>query len=255
MVVKGEKQHMSQGSTDALIGVMTVSLFIILLAFFILLNSIAVLDEQKMLSAIGSLLESFGVDSGGYSVIDGTGDKPDLPAFSNELDGRVGHIDFSDLYVADDNLSQEIKILSDPRGSMVRIPAKILFEPSDINLRPSASPFLNRLGDIIHKNKYPIDISGHLDNMPHAEGVGVTNRELSTIRALRVLEYLIKKKSISSDRITALGWGEHRPVASNKTAETRELNRRVDIVFVHKKEKKKPKGWFIFKDFFFKSLE
>ncbi len=255
MALKRKKQFMTQSSTDSLLGVMTVSLFIILLAFFILLNSIAVVDEQKMLLALGSLLESFGVDSGGYSVINGTGDKPDLPAYSSDIHGRVGHIDFSDLYVADENLSQEIEVLSDPRGSMVRIQARILFEPADMNIRPSAFSILNTLGDIINRNSYPVEILSYLDNVPHAENAGITNRELSAIRSLSLLKYLIKEKRISPGRITALGWGEHGPVASNKTAKTRELNRRVDIVFVHKKEMKKPKRWFIFKDFFFKSLE
>ena len=51
--------------------IVSVSLFMILLTFFILLNSLAVPDEKRRRAAIGSLNENFGVLSGGFSLLDG----------------------------------------------------------------------------------------------------------------------------------------------------------------------------------------
>ena len=230
---------------------MTVSLFIILLAFFILLNSIAVLNEQKVVAAIGSLLGSFGQKTGGYSVIDGTGEK-NFSIIENPL---LGRIDFSDLLVPDTTLSQQIKILTNVRGSVIRIPANILFPGGETTISPSGYELMDRLSKALQKNEYPVEISSHTDNIPIRKNQEPSNREISAMRALRLLEYITETKKIPINRISAFGWGEYRPAYSNRTKETRKQNNRVDILFVHKFQKQKPKGGFIFKDFFFRSFE
>ena len=116
----------------------TISLFIILLAFFILLNSIAVLNEQKVVAAIGSLLGSFGQKTGGYSVIDGTGEKNLLIPVAT----HTGRIDFSDIIADEPALSQQIQILTDPRGSLVRVPSEALFHQSETAITSSGYPSL-----------------------------------------------------------------------------------------------------------------
>jgi len=245
-----EKKNVTPKIGNNVIQVMTISLFIILLAFFILLNSIAVLNEQKVFAAIGSLLGSFGIKTGGYSVLEGTGEKFQ---FSTAGAGK-SPIDFSVLFKGDDSFFRKIMILSTSRGSIVRIPIDQLFEHSEIKIKPSGYEILRRLAILINKTKYPIEISGHTDNIPIEEG-RISNRELSVVQALYVLKYFIETAKILPDRITALGWGEYRNAFSNQTRETRELNRRIDIIFLHKKMKQKPAGGFIFKDFFFKTLE
>jgi chemotaxis protein MotB len=245
-----EKKNVGPKIGDNVIQVMTISLFIILLAFFILLNSIAVLNEQKVFAAIGSLLGNFGIKTGGYSVLESIGEKY---KFSPAETGK-SPIDFSDLFKDGGPFSREIMILSTPRGSIVRISADQLFEKSEIKIKSSGYEILRRLTGIIKKNKYPVEISGHTDNVPIEVG-GISKRELSVIQALHVLKYFIEIEKIPPDRLTALGWGEYRNAFSNQTRETRELNRRIDIIFLHKKMKQKPAGGFIFKNFFFKTFE
>lgn len=63
--MKQKKGQSQGGSGQAGIRVLTVALFIILLAFFIVLNSIAVIDESRTLAALGSLIGSFGILPGG----------------------------------------------------------------------------------------------------------------------------------------------------------------------------------------------
>ena len=77
--------------------------------------------------------------------------------------------------------------------------------------------------------KYPgtkIEVDGHTDNT----GTAAYNQKLSERRAAAVKDYLIKEAGVDSSKITAVGYGQTKPVADNKTAAGRALNRRVEIL-------------------------
>jgi OOP family OmpA-OmpF porin len=67
-------------------------------------------------------------------------------------------------------------------------------------------------------------------------GSAAYNQQLSQRRAQSVRDYLIQNFDISPDRLTAKGFGEERPVASNDTSEGRSKNRRIQAVFTAEKE-------------------
>jgi OOP family OmpA-OmpF porin len=69
-------------------------------------------------------------------------------------------------------------------------------------------------------------IEGHTDNV----GTPEDNRELSQRRAASVVNYLVDSFQISPSRLTAVGYGDTRPVADNRTEEGKRLNRRIDAV-------------------------
>lgn len=72
--------------------------------------------------------------------------------------------------------------------------------------------------------EYIVEVAGYTDST----GVYAANQALSEVRAIRVREYLISQ-GVNPESITARGYGEAGPVASNATAEGREANRRVEI--------------------------
>jgi outer membrane protein OmpA-like peptidoglycan-associated protein len=79
--------------------------------------------------------------------------------------------------------------------------------------------------------KYPgfkIKIEGHTDYI----GTEKYNQGLSERRAGAVMKYLVKRGGIDGKRLTAVGYGESKPVASNKTNEGRAKNRRVEILIL-----------------------
>ena len=79
--------------------------------------------------------------------------------------------------------------------------------------------------------KYPnnkIELDGHTDSI----GTEKYNQKLSESRAEAVKKYLVEKGGCSASNITAVGYGETRPVASNKTREGRAQNRRVEILIL-----------------------
>ncbi len=86
-------------------------------------------------------------------------------------------------------------------------------------------PILKKLSE-----EYEIIVEGHTDNVPINTPQFPSNWELSTARATTVVKYLISK-GIPPPKISAIGYGEFRPVVSNDTPENRQKNRRV-VFFV-----------------------
>ena len=78
--------------------------------------------------------------------------------------------------------------------------------------------------------KYPrlkLRIEGHTDST----GSDETNKTLSQQRADAVKNYLVSQDGLAAEQISAIGFGESHPVASNETADGRSQNRRVEFIF------------------------
>jgi OOP family OmpA-OmpF porin len=104
----------------------------------------------------------------------------------------------------------------------------ILFDTDKANIKPEYDNQLNKVADFMAK--YPetkAEIDGHTDSI----GSASYNQKLSQRRADSVRDYLIKNFSIAPERLTAKGFGEEQPVASNDTKEGRSQNRRIEAVF------------------------
>ena len=76
---------------------------------------------------------------------------------------------------------------------------------------------------------HPIVVEGHTDNVPISSAQFPSNWELSTARATTVVRFLISR-GLDRNRLSASGYADLHPIASNATAAGRELNRRVEIV-------------------------
>jgi len=245
--MRSKKNRGGKAAAPDLIQIMTISLFVILLAFFILLNSIAVIDNQKKLAVLDSLIGTFGVMTGGKSIVEGKGGTITLP----DMEHQSSHVDFSDLMVGAEDIVRVIRITTDHRGTVMILPAHLLFEPFAPGLLAGGRNLLDRIALAIRKNDLPVQIVAHTDDGPPPEGVRMSNRELSTLWATDILGYFVGEKGLNPVRFTAYGWGASRPVVTNKTRETRQMNRRIELVFVHEAPPGKPRGIFTFKNFFF----
>lgn len=144
-------------------------------------------------------------------------------------------------------LSQEIKdkqvkLEMMEKGLVITFLADVLFDSGKTKIKPETYPILDKVVQVLKENvpELSVGIEGHTDNQPIKFSGWKSNWELSTARALSVLHYLIDQKGISPDRVSALGYGEYRPIASNDTKEGRHLNRRVEIVILPKVTKVKP---------------
>jgi len=102
---------------------------------------------------------------------------------------------------------------------------KVQFVTGSANLTKAAKAELDKGATILKEHpKVNISIEGHTDNTGTAAG----NQKLSEKRAAAVKDYLAKQ-GISEDRMRTSGYGQNKPIADNKTAAGRALNRRVDF--------------------------
>jgi len=102
----------------------------------------------------------------------------------------------------------------------------VLFDTGKAELNPSAKPRLDQLAQVLREQPHRlVQVDGFTDNT----GSDALNMELSRNRAMAVESSLLAR-GIDSTRITATGYGKSFPVASNKDASGRQLNRRVEVI-------------------------
>lgn len=129
---------------------------------------------------------------------------------------------------------KQVRLQMMEKGLVITFVADVLFDSGKAELRHEACPTLDKVADVLAENvpEFNIGIEGHTDNQPIKYSAWKSNWELSTARALSVLHYLSDERRISPQRLSAVGYGEYRPVATNATGKGRQLNRRVEIVIL-----------------------
>ena len=129
---------------------------------------------------------------------------------------------------------KQIKLQMMEKGLVITVVGDLLFDSGKAKIRSEARPLLDKVAAILKDNmaQFNVGIEGHTDNVPIKSSGWKSNWELSTARALSVLHYLLNEQGISPERLSAIGYGEYRPVASNDTKDGRKQNRRVEIVIL-----------------------
>ncbi|MFA5857911.1 MAG: OmpA family protein [Elusimicrobiota bacterium] len=108
------------------------------------------------------------------------------------------------------------------------------FESGKADVTPDMNAMLDKLAPVFDDLKNDILVEGHTDNRPINSPQFPSNWELSTARATSIIKYLINSKGMAPKRLSAIGYGEFRPVAVNDSEENMQKNRRV--VFLIKTE-------------------
>jgi chemotaxis protein MotB len=106
------------------------------------------------------------------------------------------------------------------------------FDSGSATIKPESLAALDRIASILAIRTYNLRIEGHTDNIPIHTARIVSNWELSTARATELVRLLIIRHRIAPERLSAAGYAQYHPVASNLTAQGRAQNRRVDIVIL-----------------------
>lgn len=103
----------------------------------------------------------------------------------------------------------------------------LTFASGKAELRPEHFSLLTRVQRVMREfPEAPVTVEGHTDSRGNDE----FNRALSQRRAIAVREYLLANMPISAERISAVGYGEDRPIATNDTEEGRTKNRRIEVI-------------------------
>ena len=122
----------------------------------------------------------------------------------------------------------QVAVIETERGITVEINDSLLFSPGRAELAPAAEQAIRGVGSVFATTEFPVTIEGHTDDIPISTPLFPSNWELSAVRATTVLRIMMTA-GVTADRLTAIGYGDQRPVAANATAEGRARNRRVAI--------------------------
>ena len=139
-------------------------------------------------------------------------------------------------YLEDQDLGSDVSVSMDSKGIFVEMKDAILFESGRAELKPEGIEVLKKLEGLISDFDNELVIEGHTDNVPMTSGRFPSNWELSTARAVTVVRYLSESLDIDPGRLSAVGYGEYRPIKPNDTAENRAANRRVNILIIFNEE-------------------
>lgn len=139
---------------------------------------------------------------------------------------------------------RQVKLEMMGKGLVITVVGDVLFDSGKAKIRPESYPILDKVATVLKENvpKLNVGIEGHTDNVPIKFSGWKSNWELSTARSLSVLHYLVEERDISPERVSAIGYGEYRPIDSNNTKEGRQSNRRVEIVILPQFTKAKETG-------------
>jgi chemotaxis protein MotB len=136
-----------------------------------------------------------------------------------------------DAYAAQHGFANDVHTSVQPRGLVIRVLTdRLLFPSGSATLIPQAQPLLSEIAALVNiDSTHPIAVEGNTDNVPIHGGAFPSNWELSTARASMVVRFLITK-GVYTRRLSASGYSDLRPIASNASAQGRARNRRVEIV-------------------------
>jgi chemotaxis protein MotB len=236
---RGKKQN-SEGSAGGGWEVVYSGFVLILLCFFIMLSSFSSMEEAKIMRFVKSFIDAVGILPGGLKFDQGS---TVLPGSADMVDSddQLAQI-FAELEELSGRLKKEndITLAYSSKGLVMRLTDRALFEVGVAAISPQALPLLKKVGETISRTDFEVRIEGHSDDLPIKTAQFPSNWELSTARAVNVLRYFIETGTISSQRLSAAGFGEFQPLVPNDSIEHRAQNRRVEIIFLNSDQTPNP---------------
>ena len=211
-------------------------LMTLLMVFFVLLFTMGSVDTKRLKSFQGSLQSGLGILKEGQKVDikfigpPPTSDHGKQKEMVEELEEMLGE--------SIKSLDSEPGILTvhTKEGVVIRLQDSILFASGSADINLKAFTVLEEIAKIIKEFPHPVRIEGHTDNDPIHTEKFASNWELSTARSVNVVKFFIDKGKIPPVRLSAVGYGETRPLFSADTLEHKVKNRRVEIILVEEEK-------------------
>ncbi len=208
----------------------------LLMAFFIMLYSMSVINMNRFRQVAVSIKSGFG----GTGNAEGKSGK----ASGFKLDGLeirdgVAGVPWSVVRkiqkrVEAKGLEKYVKFRGDERGLIVSLATdKVLFPKGQAELSPKALQIIDAVADAVRGIPNTISVEGHTCDLPVVSEKYPSNWELSTSRATAVVRHFVEEAWISPERLSAAGYADSKPLVPNTSEKNRSLNRRVDIIILN----------------------
>lgn len=221
----------------------------LLFAFFVVMYAVSSVNEGKYKVLSNSLTNAFRNTTGQaggqpLAVIQGVYPMPPKPVFKadkavdqkkaeeskkekrQQMKSVAGNI----MEALQPLVAQgKVRLLETSRGVTIEINDSVLFPAGQARLQPASASAMSTIAQVLAGADFPVTIEGHTDNVPISTPQFPSNWELSAMRATTVLR-VFNDGGVGAERLTAIGYGETRPVETNTTPEGRARNRRVSIL-------------------------
>jgi chemotaxis protein MotB len=135
-------------------------------------------------------------------------------------------------YLVKQGAQSKVSLEITRRGLIVSLKEAGFFDSGKATIKPEAYELINTIAEVVTQYNNPMRFEGHTDNIPISSAQFPSNWELSTTRATMAVKYLLNNFDVDSNKISATGYAEFRPLADNATPEGRARNRRVDLVML-----------------------
>jgi len=207
----------------------------LLLTFFVLLLSFSSTKEDDFKKAMGSLQGALGVLAGDpiltspikLNVPILRGDITEARPTMNDAKAEI------EKEIEAEQQQNNVEVLQSEEGITIRIKDKALFESGGAEIKEGILPLLNKIGGVLAQMPNTVEVVGHTDNRPISNERFPNNFWLSNARALNVLDVFINEVGIGPERLSAIGYGEFRPLVPNDSPDGQAQNRRVEIKIRH----------------------
>lgn len=219
----------------------------LLFAFFVVMYSTSRIDNKRMVDVVKSIKFAMhfkgqgGVDS--MPIFDGPasegGCKANLSDAERPSQKQIESIEamrrrmekkFKGILLEKPGLTTAVTVHVEGKNLMIRLSVAHFFDPMQAAIRPDVIPVLDVVAEELARMHRPIRIEGHTDDTPVITNRYRDNWDLSASRAASVTSYIERAHRVPGTLLSAAGYGDSRPVATNDTAAGRELNRRIDLV-------------------------
>lgn len=209
----------------------------LLLALFIVMFATSNVDNQK-LQRMGKEFQV--IFSGGTGLLDKGGDSNMTLDAQEATGGVIEEAKMNEMKkileeeIQKGGYADKVKVAVNNEGLEIAMQDMVLFNSGKAEVIDGVYPLLMQISSLLGNLDNSIKVVGYTDNVPIKNSEFRSNWDLSAIRAINVMNFMVDKGRLSSDNISIQAYGEKNPEFDNSTAEGRAKNRRVEIVIVRK---------------------
>jgi chemotaxis protein MotB len=221
----------------------------LMFAFFVVMFASSQADKgraEQVSESIKKALEDHRFASSMANILGGAAGKKERG--NAQLKGPGGTIRRTDPATAPPTLQQSLEVLKhslraeiesgmlqvslEARGLVVSLRQAAFFPSGEDTIAPDTYPAIEKVADVVKLLPNKIRLEGHTDSIPIHNGRFRSNWELSSARAVAMIELFRQRFGVDESRLSAGGYADTIPLDTNETPEGRAHNRRVDIVIL-----------------------
>ncbi len=217
----------------------------LLFAFFVVLYSAAQVDRKKIAELAEAIQAAFApgetppTSSVPILVRVQTVDPPSLPTLppgAPEGEDMTSLRKDLEQTLAPEISRGEVAIRSSSQGLVISLREIGFFESGSAGIKANSQSAFRRIALLLGQRRCKVRIEGHTDDVPIHNSAFNSNWELSTARSTELVRRLITQYQYAPELLSAAGYAQYHPIASNNTQEGRAQNRRVDVVILGRQQ-------------------